>query len=406
VFPSDAHRTRYGDEGLTRARLMVGSALVLAGVLDAAVVLGRPNALTSGAGSPPTGSVPVTLRVAGETDGRVPWSRPLALTAHWGTVKGVRVTSRDGVVGGTLRAGGWTSGAALVPSTAYRLQAFLSDPDGRVVEVDRTVTTGRASSAVRVVLSPDLRTVGIASPIIARFDHPVLGAAARAAAVARLKVTTNPPVEGGWHWTDSHEAHYRGRSYWTPGTRIRVDADLHGLHLPGTATWGAEGRHTATTTIGEAVVSTVDVTAHTMTVRRNGAVLRTLPVSTGSTKYPTKGGVHIVLELQRVQIFDSATVGIPRSSPDGYLERLPYSVRISDGGAFVHANPATTRFQGRLNVSHGCVNLSLPDAAWFFSVARRGDVVDVTHAAVPPVLSDPGMADWNTPFDRWRQPDR
>ena len=77
-------------------------------------------------------------------------------------------------------------------------------------------------------------------------------------------------------------------------------------------------------------------------------------------------------------------------------------MRISDGGAFVHANPGTVRFQGVTNVSHGCVNLSVSDAEWYFHLARRGDVVDVVHAQVGPVLYDPGMSDWNLSFHRWQ----
>ena len=96
-------------------------------------------------------------------------------------------------------------------------------------------------------------------------------------------------------------------------------------------------------------------------------------------------------------------MGIPTASPDGYYEKLPYSMRISYGGAFVHANPATVKYQGRLNVSHGCINLSLADAKWFYEVSHRGDVVDIVHAAVGPVLYDPGMADWNYSWEAWQK---
>lgn len=61
-------------------------------------------------------------------------------------------------------------------------------------------------------------------------------------------------------------------------------------------------------------------------------------------------------------------------------------MRISTGGAFVHANPATIGVQGRLNVSHGCVNIS----------------VDVIHAVVKPVLWDAGMADGNDTWAEWK----
>ena len=124
-------------------------------------------------------------------------------------------------------------------------------------------------------------------------------------------------------------------------------------------------------------------------------------VSTGRDKYPTKGGVHIVLEKNRIKIMDSATVGIPRNSPDGYYEKVPFSVRISNGGAFVHAASWSVRSQGVRNVSHGCVNMSPADAEWFYGLAKRGDVVNVINSPVRPVLWDAGMSDWNIPFAEW-----
>ena len=69
-------------------------------------------------------------------------------------------------------------------------------------------------------------------------------------------------------------------------------------------------------------MSTVDVNAHTMTVTDNGKVVKTIPVSTGRDKYPTKGGIHVVSEKTPKTIMDSATVGIPRNSPDGYYETV------------------------------------------------------------------------------------
>jgi lipoprotein-anchoring transpeptidase ErfK/SrfK len=149
------------------------------------------------------------------------------------------------------------------------------------------------------------------------------------------------------------------------------------------------------------MISTVDVTAHVMSIRRNGTLLRVAKVSTGRDKYPTKGGVHIVLEKANPQIMDSETVGIPRDSPDGYYEKVPDSVRISNGGAFVHAASWSVQSQGVANVSHGCVNMSPADAHWFYGLAKRGDIVNVIHASVQPVLWDAGMADWNITFSDW-----
>ena len=147
--------------------------------------------------------------------------------------------------------------------------------------------------------------------------------------------------------------------------------------------------------IGDAHVTTVDVAAQTMTVRNNGAVVGTYPVSTGRAAYPTKGGVHVVLNKVPSIIMDSRTVGIPKSSPDFYYESVLWDVRISDGGAFVHYAPWSLRAQGHQPVSHGCVNANLSTAIAFFNLSVPGDVVDIINDTTPPNRSDPGMADWN-----------
>lgn len=409
VSPLRTHCSARDEAGVARIPLVIAVALLVVAGVGSAFALGGPGSARSAAIAPAVrrnvapSAPPVVLAVNSVSGTAVSWSRPLTLSVTDGTLRSVTATGPDGPLSGALSPAGWTSTGQLLPSSTYRLVAQVVDRSGRARAMDRAVTTHAPDKVLHVTLSPDLRTVGVGTPVIAQFDHAVTGAAARTAVLGRLKVTASPPVAGAWRWVSSYEAHYRGPQYWAAGTTVGVRADLHGLRLPGTGTWGAQGAHTAGFTIGDALVSTVDVAEHTMTVTRNGSVLRTLPVSTGRDKYPTKGGVHIVLELQRLQTFDSSTVGIPTSSPDGYLEKLPYSVRISNGGAFVHANPATVRFQGVQNVSHGCVNLSLSDAAWYFSVAHRGDVVDIVNAAVPPVQSDPGMQDWNMPFSQWEQ---
>src|SRR5437763_15536832 len=97
----------------------------------------------------------------------------------------------------------------------------------------------------------------------------------------------------------------------------------------------------------------------------------------------------------------SATVGIPRNSPDGYYEKVYWDVRISYGGAFVHAAPWSVGQQGRVNVSHGCVNLSTSNATWFYYYSLRGDIVDVYNSGAAPDTADPGMSDWNMSWKQW-----
>ncbi|SLH57959.1 ErfK/YbiS/YcfS/YnhG family protein [Mycobacteroides abscessus subsp. abscessus] len=82
-----------------------------------------------------------------------------------------------------------------------------------------------------------------------------------------------------------------------------------------------------------------------------------------------------VLEKFRSIVFDSRTIGIPLSSPEGYLIDGEYAVRLTWGGVFVHSAPWSVDSQGYANVSHGCINLSPDDAAWYYNTVGIGDPV-------------------------------
>jgi lipoprotein-anchoring transpeptidase ErfK/SrfK len=342
-----------------------------------------------------------TLVPLGLVSGAVPWDRPLAVAVAQGKLRALTATDPGGQpVTGTLSETGWTSIGTLLPSSTYRLSATVVDRAGRAHQLTVAPRTTAAKHLLKAVLSPgDGNVVGVGMPVIITLNRAVNGHADRQAVVDRLSVTSTPAVAGGWRWMSATELHYRGPAYWSAGTTVQVHADFTRLHLAD-GTWGSGVRSTSYS-IGAAVISTVDVTKHVMTVTKDGTLLRTIKVSTGRDQYPTKGGVHLVLEKTKLKTMDSSTVGIPRNGPGGYYEKVPNSVRISYGGAFVHSADWSVRDQGVRNVSHGCVNISPADAAWYFDLVRRGDVVNIIHASVGPKLSDPGMSDWNLPFQDW-----
>ena len=394
------------DTGVAKLAVVLGVVLaVLVGGTGALLLSGSGSSLAAvGIGPTPTSAPPVGFELVGGRGRTVPWSKPLAFTVANGTITAVAVAGPGGrVLPGVLSATKWTSIGSLLPGQAYVLQAQVKDDNGKTSRVARTYRASAADSVLDATLSPgDGNIVGVGQPLVVRFDQQVKGVVARRAVLTRLQVTTTPAVVGAWRWYDSFEVHYRPTTYWKSGTKVGLRADLNFLRLPGTATWGTSRTRTTHFVIGKDYTSLVDVTAHVMTVRLDGKLIRTIRVSTGRDKYPTKGGVHIILDREKTQLYNSATVGIPTASPDGYYEHLPWSMRISNGGAFVHANPATVGVQGRFNVSHGCVNTSVTDAQWFYDHSQLGDVVTIVHAAVGPLVSDAGMYDWNIPWAQWK----
>ena len=97
---------------------------------------------------------------------------------------------------------------------------------------------------------------------------------------------------------------------------------------------------------------------------------------------------------------DSATVGIPRNSPDGYYETVYWDVRISNSGEFVHAAPWSVGDQGRANVSHGCVNVSTHRCPVVLQLqpGRRRRQVDDSPVQLEPTN---GIGDWQIPWASW-----
>lgn len=401
-------RSPRSDAGLARAGLVLGlaSALLL-GATTAALLSSGGSTNAAGVPGPaplPTPAPTPAAVLALATGDVVPWDKPLTVTVADGTLESVAATAPDGMLlEGTLTPTSWVSTDTLLPGAAYALHVALLDTLGARSSYDHTVTASAASKVLKATVAPESGVYGIGQPVIVRFDRPVKSPEARRAVMARLQVSTTPAVPGAWRWYNSFEVHYRGQTYWKPGTAISTVANLDGLRVPGTSVWGGKRAVRSSFTIGDALIGVVDVTAHTLTVSRNGKVVRVIKVSTGRKEYPTKGGVHIVLKREKVHLFNSATVGIPTASPDGYYEKMPWSVRISNGGAFVHTNAATIRYQGVVNVSHGCVNASPTDAKWFYENTRLGDVVDVVHSAVGPNRFDAGMADWNYSWAAWQQ---
>ena len=389
-----------------RITLLVSLAVAVAvGVTGTFLLTGStsPTTLAQQPGPMLTAAPPIGAAVVGAKGTVVPWQQPLTFTVAHGTILSVSALGPDGLeLSGTLAPQAWTGSGTLIPGQPYQLRAVVKDDNGKTTTIERQLTASAPTSIIHATVSPAGGTYGVGQPIIVRFDKKVRGAAARSAVLARLQVVTTPATEGAWRWYNSFEVHYRGPVYWKPGTKISVTATLAGLHVPGTEAWGSDKPVTGGFTVGRSLIGTVDITAHTMTVRRDGKVVKVFKVSTGRAQYPTKGGVHIVLVREKEHLYNSATVGIPTASPGGYYEKLPWSVRISNGGAFVHANPATVRFQGHLNVSHGCVNMSVADAKWFYDNSMLGDVVDVIHAVVPPLRSDAGMSDWNYDWATWK----
>ncbi|WP_328303768.1 L,D-transpeptidase [Actinomycetospora sp. NBC_00405] len=327
-------------------------------------------------------------------------AEPLVVSATGGRLTSVTVTP---ALSGTLDPTGtrWTS-ASLAYGTEYRVQAVgVDEGGGPGTPLDRTFRTVDPEQTLEVasIRPTDGQTVGVAMPISITFDAPVTD---RAAVERRVSVTTSVPTEGSFRWMSDEQLNWRPKDYWRPGTQVTVEARLFGVDS-GEGLYGAEDT-TFSFTVGRDQRARGDVNAHTLVLSQDGQELRTLPASYGRDIYPTQSGVHVAFEKYEVKRMRSDTWGGPAAGTPGfYDEELPFAVRISNNGEFVHVNAATVSQQGRSNVSHGCANLSPADGEFFYHWVQMGDPVEIVGSSRPLTTRDGDIADWTIPWEEYRQ---
>lgn len=323
----------------------------------------------------------------------------VSVSAADGTLTAVTVADAKGrQVDGQLSADKrhWTATAPLRIAQHYRVTAAAVDAKGGSVERSAYFATIKPKATLKTSISPlSGSTVGVGMPIIVRLSKDVTD---RAAVERGLVVTSRKPIVGSWTWVSDKELHFRPRTYWPAYDKVTLDVALRGVNA-GKNLWSLENR-TITFHTSASMVSTVDVRRHTLTVRRNGKVARVIPVSTGKAGFLTRNGTKVVLEKHVLKIMDSETIGIPKSSPDYYRLEVPYALRVTWSGEFVHAAPWSVANQGRANVSHGCVGMSTSNAIWLFNQTHVGDIVRVVGS---PRTLEPGngYTDWNVSWATW-----
>ena len=220
------------------------------------------------------------------------------------------------------------------------------------------VAAAPSPSAVVNVAPAAGEVVGVGMPVTVTFMKPVVD---RAAAERSIDVTSPNAPPGTFTWLNESAVQFTPTGFWPAHSTIALSVG---------------GAKTSFQT-GAAVVGVADIDAHTFTVSIDGQVAREMPASMGKPKHSTPVGSFTALEKQSPVIMDSRTIGIPLSDPEGYKLTVYNAVRVTWGGVYVHGAPWSVGSQGNANVSHGCINLSPDNAAWYYDTVGIGDPIIV-----------------------------
>lgn len=352
-----------------------------------------------------TAEIPAASQAVLEADflgaTEVDFRSPLRIEAKQGRLTEVVVTDPAGsAVPGDLVDGAtaWEIPArALAMGTAYQVRATAVDRYGTPTTTDSSFTTMLPENLNDFAFSlREGATYGVGMPISLRFDRPVRD---KAAVERLLKVETSVPVEGSWSWVGEQTVSYRPREYWPAGTAVKVIAPLRGVETePDLFVMESKELNVK---IGSSLVSVVDAATHQMTVKRDGVAVRTIPITTGKPGWETRSGIKVIMSKERHVVMDAATLGVDKESPEYYRLDVEYALRLTSSGEFVHAAPWSVESHGRENVSHGCVGMSMANAAWFYENSKVGDVVSVINTGRPQNAGN-GITVWNVPWERWK----
>jgi lipoprotein-anchoring transpeptidase ErfK/SrfK len=291
----------------------------------------------------------------------------------------------------------WRQLGELLPRTRYRLSASATNADGEVTTRSwRLRTPAPAVTDLPDVTPLDGGTVGVGHPVVVYFHHDVTD---KGLVEQRMDISTSQPVEGSWGWLDDRTVAWRPREFWPAETDVDLTLALAKTELGG-GVWVMEDRE-IDFHVGRSQVLRIDDATHSMQVQRAEGVVRTVDVSMGKPGFTTRSGTKVIMTREVSRRMDSATVNI--GGDEAYDLDVPYAMRLTSTGEFIHGAPWSEDAQGIENVSHGCTNVSLEDAIWLYDNTLIGDPV-VTNGTGRDMEEWNGLGGlWNYTWDEWQQ---
>lgn len=180
-------------------------------------------------------------------------------------------------------------------------------------------------------------------------------------------LTIEPATLGSWEWTETDRVEFKPLEPWTQGQQVTI-------HLRGgtEAFRGASGSFlredvSSTFNVKPSKLIDVNLSAQTVSLYDNDALVQTFICSSGSMATPSLTGTYSV--YAKTEKLDMRGEGY--FAPD-----VPW-VLMFNGDYTIHGNYWATTFG--VPSSHGCVGLPLPDAEYLFNWAPIGTIVSIHY---------------------------
>jgi lipoprotein-anchoring transpeptidase ErfK/SrfK len=370
--------------------LCAGAALVIAAAApacDGASGAGgsTPASITTATTPPPSAAhiiiKPNGGRRAAHTETGV------VIRAEGGKLTDVTVKAAGAAVPGRLRQKKtiWKSAGPLHTNTTYTVDATAVDANGVAAAKSITFHTlkPRKVEETTIFESHD-STYGVGMPVMLSFSTPVVY---KRAVERALRLRSSKPVTGAWYWDGDSSVQFRPRGYWPQNTVVHFRGNLDGVEVAP----GVYGTHTLTQSfrIGQSVIVVASTAMHDLHLYVGHKLFATWPISTGKPGDDTPNGTYLTIEKGNP---------VEMKGP-GYDLMVPWSVRFTWSGDYLHDAYWSVGQQGFDNVSHGCVNLSPANAETYYGMAVPGNPVTITGSPRAGVWGN----GWTVWFLSWKE---
>ncbi|MGZ4110733.1 MAG: Ig-like domain-containing protein [Actinomycetota bacterium] len=289
----------------------------------------------------------------------------ISVTVKHGTLATVTVKADGEPVAGDFGDGhtSWASSWALTTDTHYVVRASAIDVNGQRVTKNAALHTLVPEQTFSTTIFEGYhKTYGVGMPIVLQFSTPITN---KAAVERSLEIRTSRPAIGAWYWDGDRTLYFRPRTYWKEDTQVDFVGHLDGVE----GAPGVYGVHTLTQswTIGRSLIAVANTQTHDVKIYLHKKLFGDWPMSAGKPGDDTPNGTYLSIEKHNPE----EMIG------PGYDIQVPYSVRFTLSGDFMHDAFWSVNDQGFTNVSHGCINLSPENAKTYYDMSVAGDPITV-----------------------------